>query len=529
MAIPRVLSIAGTDPTGGAGIHADIKSITAAGGYAMGAVTALVSQNTHGVTDVHYPDASVLTTQLEAVSADVIVDAVKIGMLGQTAYIDAVNQWLEKTKPPIVVIDPVMVATSGDRLIDEDAEQHLRQLFHRATVLTPNTPELEILAGCESGSILSDEGAIDAARTLAQQYDVLVAVKGGHLDGERIINHLVAAHGIVATTMQPRIQTKSTHGTGCSQSSALATRLAAGENPQDALGWVTRWLHDSMRAADELQVGTGHGPIDHSHRARTLAAHALSTPWLSQTVDLQAFASDPSSDLLLHADAVARYRIQPAGQWTRLLAQLTHDILEQTLFDDFLTGLREGTLETWEFTAYQRQDTHYLNRYARALAALAARASDPVHTVFWSSGSASAISVEQVLHHTWLAEVTGEELTQVASMAITPITAGYTNHLLANTALESYVVGAAAVLPCYWMYAEIGLRLSEINTEDHPYHAWLTTYQDEAFTRSTQQAIAIVESLLAAASAPEREQAMRAFIEASLWEREFFDQASRMR
>lgn len=524
MAIPRVLSIAGTDPTGGAGIHADLKSITAAGGYAMGAVTAIVSQNTRGVTGVHYPEVDVLTAQLEAVSDDVEIDAVKIGMLGRIDYIEAVSSWLAANTPKTVVLDPVMVATSGDRLIGQEAESALRQMLPLATLITPNTPELEILAQLPAGSITTADQAVEAAQKLAQEFDITVAVKGGHLKDDTIINHLVAPAGIVATSVSARVHTNSTHGTGCSMSSALATRLAGGEDPSTALGWATRWLQDSLRHADALQVGSGHGPIDHSHRARDLSAHASNQPWLSQTIDC--------APLTTSADSTTRapqYQIPPAGPWTSLLANLSADILDRTMEDEFLTDLRQGTLDPWDFTAYQAQDAHYLNRYARALAALSARASDPQETVFWAASAAGAIEVEQELHRQWLSSATAPELAEAAASAPSPVTTGYTDALLARVFADSYVVGAAAVLPCFWMYAEIGGRLSAHNHQDHPYTAWLSTYEDEEFAQATGRAIEIVENLLEEASPTERQQAIRAYLDACLWEREFFDQARRTR
>ncbi len=144
--VPRVLSVAGTDPTGGAGIQADLKSIAANGGYGMAVITALVAQNTHGVRSVHVPPVSFLTEQLDAVSDDVQIDAVKIGMLATAEVVHAVGDWLDRVAPPIVVLDPVMVATSGDRLLDPDAEQALRGLVSRVNLVTPGIENELIMA-----------------------------------------------------------------------------------------------------------------------------------------------------------------------------------------------------------------------------------------------------------------------------------------------------------------------------------------------------------------------------------------------
>lgn len=264
---PRVLSIAGTDPTGGAGAQADLKSIMAAGGYGMSVITALVAQNTCGVREVHVPPPEFLQAQLRAVFEDVTVDAVKIGMLGNTATIAAVAEFLRAHPVPRVVLDPVMVATSGDRLLDADAEDALRELATQVDVVTPNIPELEILTGTRIAgdtSAAQAEAAVAAARQWARQAGTAVIVKFGHLDGEDAGNVAVLPDGTTHVVTARRIDTKNTHGTGCSLSSALAARLGRGDALPEALEWATRWLHGAIAAADGLQVGAGHGPVDHS-------------------------------------------------------------------------------------------------------------------------------------------------------------------------------------------------------------------------------------------------------------------------
>lgn len=257
--IPRVLSIAGTDPTGGAGLHADLKSILAAGGYGMGVVTALVAQNTLGVRSVHIPPISFLSEQLHAVSDDAHIDAVKIGMLGNAEIIKAVADWFAPIDAPLI-LDPVMIASSGDRLLDTTAEEALRQLATTAAIITPNIPELEVLT---QRQLTTAAEALTAAQEFAAEHTTLVVVKGGHLQGQEAGNWLVDGDGVLSHTSTPRLATKNTHGTGCSLSAALATRLAMTGDPALALEWTTRWLHDAIAAADQLEVGSGHGPVDH--------------------------------------------------------------------------------------------------------------------------------------------------------------------------------------------------------------------------------------------------------------------------
>ncbi|MBF0580989.1 bifunctional hydroxymethylpyrimidine kinase/phosphomethylpyrimidine kinase [Corynebacterium sp. ED61] len=267
--IPRVLSIAGTDPTGGAGVQADLKSIGAAGGYGMAVVTALVAQNTQGVREIHTPPQSFLDAQLQSVFDDVQVDAIKIGMLGDVETTETVANWLLRVGVPVVVLDPVMVATSGDRMLSEEAEQAVRELTRLATVVTPNLPELAMLVGEPVATTVRQ--AVEQAQRFAKEMNVSVLAKGGHLSSSQADNALVTPAGEVFNVAVERVETKNTHGTGCSLSSALATRLAAGDSPQRAVEWASEWLREAIEYADDLHVGQGNGPVDHFHRLRRLA------------------------------------------------------------------------------------------------------------------------------------------------------------------------------------------------------------------------------------------------------------------
>ena len=258
---PRVLSIAGTDPTGGAGAQADLKSIMAAGGYGMSVITALVAQNTQGVRSIHTPPQDFLRDQLDCVFSDVHVDATKIGMLGDATTIRTVRTFLEQHPVPVLVIDPVTIASSGDRLLEPEAEDELRAFAHLATVLTPNIPELALMT--KTLEATSVEEAVGVAKKWAEETNATVIVKMGHLTGPEAGNVAVMPDGRTHAVQAERVETKNTHGTGCSLSSALATRLGAGEAIDEALKWTTRWLNAAIRAADDLQVGEGHGPVDH--------------------------------------------------------------------------------------------------------------------------------------------------------------------------------------------------------------------------------------------------------------------------
>lgn len=265
--IPNVLTIAGVDPSGGAGVLADVKSISALGGYAMSAITALTVQNTCGVRGVHIPPADFLTQQLQAISDDVRIDAVKIGMLGSVEVIAAVAEWLFKHRPAVVVLDPVMVATSGDPLLTDRAQSELVNLAHVVDVVTPNVPELEILSG--QHDVTDQDAVLAAARLVAQKWSVTVVAKGGHLDGDQVVDTLVVPAEDPTSSAQvtqctvPKVATSNTHGTGCSLSSALATALAFGNEPEVAYQLAKKWLQEALLTADHLDVGRGHGPVNH--------------------------------------------------------------------------------------------------------------------------------------------------------------------------------------------------------------------------------------------------------------------------
>ncbi len=267
MVAPRVLCIAGTDPSGGAGLLADVKSVAANGGYAMGAVTALTAQNTRGVRGVHVPPPDFLAAQLYAVSDDIVVDAVKIGMLGTAEVAAIVGQWLGAVQPPVVVLDPVMVATTGDRLLAPDAEAEVQKLFDQVHLLTPNGPELAVLAGTEparSGAEMAEQALAVSAR-----HRVLVLAKGGHLAGDSSPDLLVDAAGELSGGRRvveftgPRVLTTNTHGTGCALSSALATLRPQSADWEEATVRAKRWLTEAIRHGAELEVGGGHGPVHH--------------------------------------------------------------------------------------------------------------------------------------------------------------------------------------------------------------------------------------------------------------------------
>jgi hydroxymethylpyrimidine/phosphomethylpyrimidine kinase len=263
MTIPIALTIAGSDSSGGAGIQADLKTFAAFGVYGASVITALTAQNTKGVAGIHQVPADFVTAQLDAVFGDLDVKAVKIGMVAQRAAIDAIVAGLDRWSPKHVVLDPVMVATSGDRLLAPDAIEALgTKLIPRAALITPNLPEAAALL---DEPIALSEAAIESQgkRLLAMGCGA-VLIKGGHGQGAESIDYLICNYGVIALPA-PRIASKNTHGTGCSLSSAIAAGLAKGDDLETAVRNAKIWIGAAIVAADRLDVGHGHGPIHHFH------------------------------------------------------------------------------------------------------------------------------------------------------------------------------------------------------------------------------------------------------------------------
>ncbi|MHA7134875.1 bifunctional hydroxymethylpyrimidine kinase/phosphomethylpyrimidine kinase [Oerskovia turbata] len=479
---PRVLSIAGTDPTGGAGIQADLKAFAAHGAYGMAVTTALVAQNTHGVRDVHVPGADFLVAQLDAVSDDVAIDAVKIGMVADEANARAIGAWLTRVRPPFVVLDPVMVATSGHRLLDDGAEQAVRDLTRLADLVTPNLPELAVLVGEDPAATWTE--ALAQARRLHAASGAVVLLKGGHLTGEESPDALVGPDG-VTTFSAPRVDTSHTHGTGCSLSAAVAALRPRRDDWAGAVRDAKTWLTGALRAGGALAVGTGRGPVDH-------LAH------------LPALGQRPFSEEAWERIAGWREAVEDMG---------------------FVRALADGSLAAEDFGFYLAQDAAYLAEYSRVLSRASQLAPTPEARQFFARGAVESLEVEQALHRDWLSEHAGMDRGAVESIDPSPVTAAYTNHLHAASN-GSYGEAVAALLPCYWLYAHIGdvLVRRAVDLAGHPYARWISLYGDPAFAEATRTACAFADEAARWASPAERERMLRAFELSSMHEHLFFEQ-----
>jgi hydroxymethylpyrimidine/phosphomethylpyrimidine kinase len=257
------VTIAGSDSGGGAGIQADLKTFSALGVYGASVIAALTAQNTRGVTAIHDVPAVFITQQIDAVFSDFRVDATKLGMLSRPPAIEAVAAGLERHAVGNVVLDPVMVATSGDRLLAPEAITLLRRLLlPRSRIITPNLPEAAALL--DTPLATSEAEMRQQAERLLALGPQAVLIKGGHGDGPESVDLLVEAGGTTRLAA-PRVATRNTHGTGCTLSSAIAAGLAKGADLPEAVRAAKDYVTAAIIAADRLNVGTGHGPVHHFH------------------------------------------------------------------------------------------------------------------------------------------------------------------------------------------------------------------------------------------------------------------------
>jgi hydroxymethylpyrimidine/phosphomethylpyrimidine kinase len=270
----RVLTIAGSDSGGGAGIQADLKTFAALGCYGMSAITALTAQNTVGVQGIHAVPASFLKAQIQSVMDDIGADSLKIGMLHEPGIVEVVAWAIDHYNIRQVVLDPVMVATSGDRLIAQETVQVLvRELFPRVTVVTPNLDEAQLLLG----QPIANAQALDAAaQGLLAMGARAVLLKGGHLASDEVVDVLVQAQGPTRRLASTRIPSCNVHGTGCTLSSAIAAHLALGHGLEEAVVLARTFILSAIEQGAQVQTGQGHGPLNHGFSP--LAMRRLAAP-----------------------------------------------------------------------------------------------------------------------------------------------------------------------------------------------------------------------------------------------------------
>lgn len=270
---PTVLTIAGTDPSGGAGIQADLKTFSALGCYGMSVITALVAQNTTGVRGIHNVPAQFVEQQLDAVMEDICPDAIKIGMVHTSQLVEVIAATLKKYPDIPVVFDPVMVATSGDKLIEDTTiEVIVSQLFPLVTLITPNMDEASLLANMpiENVSQMQQAGEVISATGCKA-----LLMKGGHLQTEQLTSILMDRNGIVNTYVSDKVDTNNVHGSGCTLSSAIASYLARGEELQNAVALAQEYINGAIYHGRDVLIGNGNGPLNHFYNPQTMIKNEM--------------------------------------------------------------------------------------------------------------------------------------------------------------------------------------------------------------------------------------------------------------
>ncbi|CAE6488947.1 unnamed protein product [Rhizoctonia solani] len=510
-----ILTIAGTDPSGGAGIQADLKTFAAHGCYGTSVVTALVAQNTQGVQAIHAPPPDFVSHQIQCVLDDIPPRAIKTGMLTDEPTLRAILQTLKgfyvegKEIPPLIV-DPVMVSTSGHSLLESSANALIKEeLVPLAAMITPNVPEAELLLGLEPGSVKTLEAMLRAAEGISKLGPRATLVKGGHcklsagdvlalaktqdadalyvrwdagcgpdqpailrlenakaMEEQDIVADVLhlrdpKGDGVATVTLfvRPRLETTSTHGTGCTLSAALACAFAQGLTPFDATIQATRYSHQAIATAP--RVGKGHGPLNHGHSviARVIPQPTPVSPY-------------PFVSALINSCP---------GLW--------RDYVEHP----FVTQIAAGTLPAENFVHYLKQDYIYLKHYARAHGLLAAKSST-------FSGAAAAATIvlhivrESQMHVDYCGKwgVTPEELENTPEL---PATSAYARYIMDVGYQGDDFMLIIAVASCLLGYAEVGKKLlaGGANTEGNPYKRWIEDYGGVEFQEATRRGIDLME------------------------------------
>ncbi|KIY46921.1 hypothetical protein FISHEDRAFT_46347 [Fistulina hepatica ATCC 64428] len=514
--VRAVMTIAGSDSGGGAGIQADLKTIAALGCFGTSAITSLTAQNTLGVQDIYPCPPSFVETQIASITCDIDVDAIKTGMLYDGDTIQAVARALKAAFPgprrPPMVCDPVCVSTSGHTLLRPNAIDTLvDELFPHATLVTPNKPEAELLLStrqCET-EIRSLKTMLSAAEQILKMGPTAVLIKGGHLtttmsEVEDFVKHHAAVElfkdgGVLSSNMEmllkrrstesaqelvvdllltsektyifisPRIESSSTHGTGCTLSSAIACGLSQGLTVQNAVRLAVNYTHGGITAA--YPIGKGHGPLNHLHN--------------------------------LQPSCLPRRSNTDPYPFTRLLVEATTDTWKAYVEHDFVVQLGKGTLAKERFVHFIKQDYYYLKYYARAYGLLASKSSS-----FDAMDSAAQtilnVTREINTHRTFCAlfGVSAEELEATPESTATT---AYGCYLIETGMQGNRTKLLMALLACLLGYGEVGLWLKKqatlpdtwVRLEENPYARWIEDYSGEVYQNAVQAGLDVIEDAAA--------------------------------
>ena len=476
------LTIAGSDSSGGAGIQADIKSMTMNGVYAMSAVTALTAQNTTGVTGILESSPEFLRSQLDAVFSDIFPDAVKIGMVSSSALIKTIAAALKNWKAKNIVLDPVMVATSGARLINEEAVTTLEnELLPLALVVTPNIPEAEILSGLK---INGPEDMKQAAEKINSKFHCAVLLKGGH-DVNDANDLLCTGPRSFKWFKGKRINTRNTHGTGCTLSSAIAANLAKNFSLEDSVQRAKDYISGALGAG--LDLGKGCGPMNHAFNL---------TGKFSESQSLL--------DRLMNS---------------------VKDIWPEYNNHPFVKGIETGTLDKNKFKRYIIQDYLYLNEYAKVFAVGIAK-SQSLDTMKLFSGVIDAIAnVEMNIHKGYMGKL-GVSESDLESAKRELENLSYTSYMLRVAYEEGEAEILAAILSCALSYEDIAKQMLK-NNPDSPnnnfYGSWINCYSGEEYCGLNKILVEYLERAAKNYSESQLEHLAEIFRACSLYEMGFWD------
>ena len=475
------LTIAGSDSSGGAGIQADIKTITMNGVYAMSAVTALTAQNTTGVTGIQESSPEFLRAQIDAVFGDIFPDAVKIGMVSSSALIHVIAESLKHWNARNIVLDPVMVSTSGAKLISDDAVTTLaEELLPLALVATPNIPEAEILSGMK---IADESGMTEAAKVIAERFGCAVLLKGGHMINDA--NDYLFSEGSGTWFTGRRIDTQNTHGTGCTLSSAIAANLAKGYGLEESVSLAKEYISGALGAM--LNLGKGCGPMMHSFNL---------TGKFAQSKGLLARLRASVSDFW------AEYNNHP-----------------------FVKGIETGTLDPAKFRHYIIQDYLYLNEYSKVFALGVSKAKSLETMQLFSSVIQAIAHVEMDIHRGYMGRlgVTQEELDS-AKRELENLS--YTSYMLRVAYEEGEAEILAAILSCALSYEDIAKTIIKNNPEagkHELYGHWVMNYSGEEYCGLNRVLVSYLERAAEGYSDSQLEHLAEIFRECSLYEMGFWD------
>jgi len=532
--VPVVLSVAGSDSGGGAGIQADLKACEANGAFGTTAIAALTAQNTAGVQDFIPIDVGFISKQMDSVISDFRPDVVKTGMLPTREIIAAVADKLVEYQVGVCVVDPVMVASSGDPLIDEDAIESLKtKLLPLATVVTPNLPEASKLLGRKISTVVEMEAA---ALELLQLGPKAVLLKGGHLpeDGVELVDLLAIVGGGCGSVHRfagTRIATTNTHGTGCTLASTIAANLAKQVVANDvatascsgggggggaggaggsggtvdlvqAVGDAISYLANVLRHSARLTIGNGaNGPLNH------------------QLAKWGGRLTQPVGDESC------------GGQFTAAMWAASIKSIEASERHPFLLAMVDGTLPLEQFQYYVKQDSLYLIEYARALRLLADGADHPSSAAMLRAFADGAEQAEQGLHRGFM---DGWGLDPGADVEPSPNTVLYTSYLLNVVGTMSHAEGLAALLPCFWVYMHVGHKMLEARkavagaTRPAEYDKWIDMYSGEAFEAGVVKYREMVEAVAHSADEHTRVRMRKHFKRACELEWMFWDAAANL-